>query len=544
MPNYKDYIPLPGSERVPLIGAQAAGAANSEETLQVTLLLRTRTDVETAAAGITKSSELSSENSSARHRHLSHQEFLDTYGASQQDLQKIEAFAHEYNLTIAEASLAKRTVMLVGTVASFAKAFHVELKRYEHSGKSYRGRSGSIHIPTELASIVRAVMGLDNRPQAHPHFRTHLPPHHMHVRTAQPEGTFTPAQVAAIYGFPKQADGTGQCIAIVELGGGFRSEDITHYFLDVLKLPVPRVVAVSVDGSSNAPAGSISSPDAEVMLDIAVAGAVAPRATIAVYFATNSDQGFYNAIAAAVHDTRYNPGIISISWGGPESTWSQQSLTEYNNLLQDAVRLGVTVCVASGDNGSTDGLQDGLEHVDFPSSSPFVLACGGTSLKIADDKISQEVVWNEMDKQQGATGGGVSDFFPKPTYQASAGVPPSRNPGNFVGRGVPDVAGNADPLTGYDVYVDGQMTVLGGTSAVAPLWAGLVALVNQIRAKRAGNLTPLLYAKNAATSAFYNVTAGNNGAYSASPGWSACTGWGSPNGASIVSALDASQSEI
>ena len=543
MPKYKDYISLPGSERVPLIGAQPAGGANAEETLQVTVLLRARTPVE-AAAGITKSSELSSEKAPARHRHLSHQEFLDIYGANQQDLLKIEEFAHEYNLTIVEVSLAKRTVMLVGTVASFAKAFQVELKRYEQSGKSYRGRIGPIQIPAELSSIVKAVMGLDNRPQARPHFRMHLPPHPMHVRTAQPEGTFTPAQVAGIYGFPKQADGAGQCIAIVELGGGFRSEDITHYFLDVLKLPVPRVVAVAVDGSSNAPAGSASSPDAEVMLDIAVAGAVAPRATIAVYFAPNTDQGFYNAIAAAVHDTRYNPGIISISWGGPESTWSQQSLTEYNNLLQDAVRLGVTVCVASGDNGSTDGLQDGLEHVDFPASSPFVLACGGTSLKTADGKISQEVVWNEMSKQQGATGGGVSDFFPKPTYQAGAGVPPSRNPGNFVGRGVPDVAGNADPVTGYDVYLDGQMAVLGGTSAVAPLWAGLVALINQIRAKRAGNLNPLLYTKDAATSAFYNITAGNNGAYSASPGWSACTGWGSPNGASIVSALDASQSEI
>ncbi|MGA8430493.1 MAG: S53 family peptidase [Candidatus Sulfotelmatobacter sp.] len=544
MPKYKDYTFLPGSERVPLIGAQPAGAANSEETLQVTVLLRAHTEVETATTGITKSSELSLDKAPCRHRHLSHQEFLDAYGASSQDLQRIEEFAHEYNLTIVGVSLAKRTVMLAGTVASFARAFQVELKRYEQSGKCYRGRIGPIQIPAELSSIVKAVMGLDNRPQARPHFRMHLPPHPMHVRTAQPEGTFTPAQVAGIYGFPKQADGAGQCIAIVELGGGFRSEDITHYFLDILKLPVPRVVAVAVDGSSNAPAGTVSSPDAEVMLDIAVAGAVAPRATIAVYFAPNTDQGFYNAIAAAVHDTRYNPGIISISWGGPESTWSQQSLTEYNNLLQDAVRLGVTVCVASGDNGSTDGLQDGLEHVDFPASSPFVLACGGTSLKTADGKISQEVVWNEMSKQQGATGGGVSDFFPKPTYQASAGVPPSMNPGNFVGRGVPDVAGNADPLTGYDIYLDGQMAVLGGTSAVAPLWAGLVALINQIRAKRAGNLNPLLYNRDPATSAFYNITAGNNGAYSASPGWSPCTGWGSPNGASILSALDASQSEI
>jgi kumamolisin len=279
------------------------------------------------------------------------------------------------------------------------------------------------------------------------------------------------------------------------------------------------------------------------MLDIEVAGAVAPKSTLAVYFAPNTDQGFYNAIAAAVHDTRYNPSVISISWGGPESSWSQQSLTEFDTLFQDAATLGVTVCAASGDNGSTDGVTDGLQHVDFPASSPFALACGGTNLTAANGQYGNEVVWNEIANNEGATGGGVSDFFPKPAYQADApnlAVPPSKNPGKFIGRGVPDVSGDADPVTGYDVYVDGQASVIGGTSAVAPLWAGLTACINQLLGKRVGALTSLLYTQVAPApglAAFHDITIGNNGAFSAGPGWDPCTGWGSPIGSAIASAL-------
>jgi kumamolisin len=278
------------------------------------------------------------------------------------------------------------------------------------------------------------------------------------------------------------------------------------------------------------------------MLDIEVAGAVAPKSTLAVYFAPNTDQGFFNAIAAAVHDTKNNPSVISISWGGPESSWSQQSLTQFNTLLENAATLGVTVCIASGDNGSTDGVTDNLQHVDFPASSPFALACGGTKLTAANNKYSSETVWNEMANQEGSTGGGVSEFFAKPAYQAAANVPASVNPGHFVGRGVPDVSGDADPVTGYDVYVDGQASVIGGTSAVAPLWAGLTACINQILSKKVGALSSLIYSQVAPINGtFHDITTGNNGAYSAHAGWDACTGWGTPIGSAIVSALTGSK---
>jgi kumamolisin len=290
---------------------------------------------------------------------------------------------------------------------------------------------------------------------------------------------------------------------------------------------------------SNDPTGDPDGPDGEVMLDIEVAGSIAPGAKIVAYFAENTDAGFLNAITTAAHDTTNNPSIISISWGGAESSWTDQAMTSMDEAFQSAAAMGVTVCVAAGDNGSTDGVTDGLNHVDFPSSSPNVLACGGTRLVGSGSTITSETVWNEQANNEGATGGGISDFFPLPSYQANAEVPPSANPGGHIGRGVPDVAGDADPTTGYNVIVDGQSSVIGGTSAVAPLWSGLIALINQSIGKPAGFVNPLLYQKGDSAGDFNDITSGNNGSYSAGPGWDACTGLGSPIGAEVATVLGA-----
>jgi kumamolisin len=194
----------------------------------------------------------------------------------------------------------------------------------------------------------------------------------------------------------------------------------------------------------------------------------------------------------------------------------------------------VTITVAAGDNGSTDGVTDGANHVDFPASSPHVLACGGTTLEGSGTTITSEVVWNETAANEGATGGGVSDSFPLPTWQANANVPAPSGSGG--GRGVPDVSGDADPATGYTVRVDGQTLVIGGTSAVAPLWAGLIALANAANGTTAGFINPTIYAASG-KSAFRDITSGNNGAFNAGAGWDACTGLGSPVGAAIVKLL-------
>jgi kumamolisin len=270
-----------------------------------------------------------------------------------------------------------------------------------------------------------------------------------------------------------------------------------------------------------------------VMLDIEVVGAVANDAAIAVYFAPNTDQGFIDALSTAVHDTTYKPSVISISWGQSEDSWSEQARTQMEQIFTEAAGLGVTVTVAAGDNGSTDSVTDGQQHVDFPASAPHALACGGTSLQASNGTISSESVWN--DPGDGATGGGVSRQFPLPSYQANANVPNNVDSGT-TGRGVPDVSGDADPGTGYRILVDGANQTIGGTSAVAPLWAGLIARLNQELGAAVGFVQPRLYGL-LGTPAFQDITNGNNGSYSAGPGWDACTGLGSPNGTELASRL-------
>jgi kumamolisin len=209
-------------------------------------------------------------------------------------------------------------------------------------------------------------------------------------------------------------------------------------------------------------------------------------------------------------------------------------MTAFDQALQAAAAMGVTVCVASGDNGSGDGVDDGADHVDFPASSPYALACGGTRLAASASAITAEAVWNDG-AQGGAGGGGVSGFFALPPYQEGLNTPRSGAAGGALAmRGVPDVCGVADPQTGYDVRVDGHDTIIGGTSAVAPLWAGLIARINAAKAKPVGFINPHLYAN---PGALRDITSGNNGSFAAGPGWDACTGLGSPNGQKVAAAV-------
>jgi len=525
----KNPLALAGSERAPLPGAKEVGPANPNETLDVTIRLRSRAGKKPMISPeeFTKPVE--------KRKLYSRKEFAQEHGADPADIARVEKFAQEHKLKVKEKSAERRTVILSGTVTAMNEAFGVQLKQYDHPSGSYRGRTGKIHVPADLHDVIEGVFGLDNRPQAKPHFRRR------HARAGARAATvnlsYTPVKVASLYDYPTGVDGTGECIALIELGGGFNPTDLTNYWSQLDLAKTPTVTAVSVGDASNSPTGDPSGPDGEVMLDIEVAGSIAPGAKIVVYFAENTDAGFLNAITTAVHDTTNNPSIVSISWGGPESTWTQAAMTSMDEAFQSAAALGVTVCVAAGDNGSTDGVTDGLNHVDFPASSLNVLACGGTQLIASGNTITSEVVWNELAMNEGATGGGISDVFPLPSYQSGANVPPSANAGGRVGRGVPDVAGDADPSTGFDTLVDGQSGVIGGTSAVAPLWAALIALVNQNTGKPVGFVNPLLYQNP--NGDFNRITSGNNGAYSAGPGWNACTGLGSPIGSNVEAALGA-----
>jgi kumamolisin len=464
-----------------------------------------------------------------KRRYLARREFAARYGADPADLAAVAAFAAAHGLTVKQASAPRRSVVLAGPADRMSAAFGTALARYRGPGTDYRGRSGPVHVPRELAHVVQAVLGLDDRPQAHT--TCHVLPD---ARVARAKHTsFTPTRFAELYDFPRRLDGSGQRIAVIELGGGFRRKELRGYF-EKLGVPTPKLTSVSVDGARNRP-GVDRAADGEVMLDLEVIGAIAPGVELLVYFAPPTDRGFVDAVTTAVFDPR-EPSVISISWGDAESNWTDQARQAFDEALQAAAALGITVCAASGDHGWTDGVEGRRAHVDYPASSPYVLACGGTRLEVEDGEIV-EVVWNDHDGN--ATGGGVSAVYDVPAWQRRARVPRSVGPGGRRGRGVPDVAGNADPETGY-IIGDGRTEHhFGGTSAVAPLWAALVARMNQRLGTRAGFLNPLLY-EAVDPSVFNDVSRGSNGAYRARSGrWDACTGHGSPRGRALLEALAA-----
>ena len=470
-------VPVPGSERAPVEGARPAGAVPGDEHVEVTVVVRYHKGSKplgsTAKFGVPAPGE---------RKYLTREQLAEASGADPADMHKVEEFAADHGLTVLDSDAARRTVSLAGTAAQMAEAFGVTLERYEHADGAYRGRTGAVHVPPELADIVEAVLGLDDRPAASPHLRVGVP---VGDRAADPRAvaaSFTPVQLADLYDFPDGADGTGQCIAIIELGGGYKTADLKAYFKS-LGLKMPKVTAIGVDGGKNAPTGDPNSADGEVALDIEVAGAVAPGAQLAVYFAPNTDRGFLDAITTALHDTKRKPSVISISWGGAEANWTAQSLAQFDAAFASAAALGVTILCAAGDDGSNDSMTDGKAHADFPSSSPHVTACGGTRLDVTNGTIHDEIVWNNPG--HGSTGGGISDTFPVPSWQKGK-VPKSANPGHRAGRAIPDLAADADPATGYKVIVDGSSGVFGGTSAVAPLIAGLIARINQAEGQPAG----------------------------------------------------------
>jgi kumamolisin len=512
-------VSLPGSDKAAFthpVATTVPTAHPPNSPVTVSVILRRKSPLKLSTLGQPKA-------------RLTRTQYASQHGAEAASIKLVKAFAKEFGLTVATTP-STRTLHLTGTAAAMQKAFSVALKLHAIDGHKYRVREGEICLPKELSGHVVAVLGLDNRPQAQPHFRVRKTPAGTNIVAHAVNTSYTPVQVGQLYGFPAGATAAAQTIGIIELGGGYKTADLTAYF-KTLGMKAPKVTTVSVDKGKNAPSNA-NSADGEVMLDIEVCAAVAPGAKIVVYFAPNTDQGFIDAITNAVHDKTHKPSVISISWGGPESSWTAQSRNALDAACQTAAALGVTITVASGDNGATDG-STGL-NVDFPASSPHVLACGGTKLVGSGTTITSEVVWNETAANEGAGGGGVSVAFPLPTWQANANVPAAPAAGG--GRGVPDVSGDADPATGYTIRVDGQTMVIGGTSAVAPLWAGLIALANQQNGFAAGFINPTLY-KSA--SAFRDITSGNNDGYTAAPGWDACTGMGTPIGTAIIKALAA-----
>jgi kumamolisin len=522
--------PLSGSARTLRSGSRLNGPSNPQDTVQVTVRLRSRSKTPAPAEKLAALPPL-------QRRYHSREEFAAAYGAIPADVAKIKSFASKNKLAVVSVNPAQRSVVLSGSVQALSAAFGVKLHDYEHPQGHYRGRIGPLYLPAELISVVTGVFGLDNRCMARPHIAW---PKRSKSKKIAKETSFTAVQLAQLYNFPTGLDGSGQCIGILEFGGGYNASDLATYFKQ-LGITAPTVSSVSVDGVSNSP-GTDSDADGEVALDIEVAGAISPAAKIVVYFAPFTEQGWVDALTTAIHDTVNKPSVLSISWGYTEGEsvqgfeWTQQTVQAVNEVLQAGAAMGVSVCVASGDSGSSDGVDDGQAHVDFPASSPYVLGCGGSSLTVVNNKITSEVAWSDG-------GGGISALNPLPTWQAGL-VPPSVNTGNPTGRGVPDVCADADPNSGYQIYYDGAASVVGGTSAVATFWAGLLGRLNQKLGTPVGYFNPLLYSTLGKSNAFNDIVKGSNGSYSAGVGWDACTGWGSPNGANLLQAFSTNSTSV
>ncbi len=534
---------LPGSLRRAMPGAKVLGQANAHGVIEVTLKLRRKQALPELEARPAVT--------------LSRDELAARYGASQDDIDRVTQVMSGFGLKTVSSSVGARTIRLSGTISAMESAFNVKLFNYAHASGNYRGRVGYLFVPDALKDIVQGVFGLDNRRTVR---RRRQPVRVTGVRQAlssSPPTWYVPQQFGTHYHFPS-GDGTGQTVGILEFGGGYFPGDLSR-FCEKASVSIPKVTPISTDGTSTE---SKDGAEGEVMLDIEVVAGLCPKGSIVVYFAAWTEAGMISALDAAMQDKDNNPGVLSISWGAPEGTdiWSDQAMSQINETLKEAAYLGITVCVAAGDDGSSDGLNDGHAHADFPSSSPYALSVGGTTI-VDLTGAATDVVWMEGDglraDQGGSTGGAVSDVFQRPDWQSSITIT-SVNPGAITGRCMPDVAANADwNASPYLLVVDGHAEPNGGTSAASPLWAALIALMNGQLAggKRVGYLTPVLYqaaagaagAQTVGAAGCTDVTSGNNntasaGGYSAGPGYDAASGWGTPHGQNLLAAIQATLS--
>jgi kumamolisin len=528
------YSPVAGSQRTALPGARALSRTNPHSTIEVTLKIKRKEPLPALngrpATMMTRAA------------------LAQNYGADPAALQRVSEVLNKLGLKTEVMEPATRTLRVSGTVGNMEKAFQVHLYNYAHPSGAYRGRVGDVHVPAEIKDLVEGVFGLDNR-------RVARRRHPAAARTARapkqvPASWYTPAELATHYNFPP-GSGQGQSIGLLEFGGGYFEKDLAQ-FCQLANVSVPNVQAISTDGT---PTNTDNEDAGEVMLDVEVAAGICPQANIVIYFAAWTEQGWLTILDAVVQDSKNDPGVISCSWGFAEDAdiWTKQAMIQVNESLQEMAHLGVTVCLAAGDDGSSDAVLDGAAHVDFPGSSPYVLSVGGTTIPVKGG-TGPDIGWKEGDGLRndggGSTGGGVSAVFPRPTWQSSIKIQ-SVNPGAIVGRCVPDLAANADwDASPYLLVVDGQAQANGGTSAATPLCAGLITRINVQRVAggktRIGYLAPVLYqalgAGTIGSAGCTDIVTGDNttdknGGYSAGPGYDCDSGWGTPNGQKLLAAL-------
>jgi kumamolisin len=536
------YVTLRKSKRRQPVEARFLGESNGDKKIRITVVLRSASSSNERLKAIQGLTSCLPRN----RKPLNLGDFTRLHGALDEDLALVKRFAKENGFRVINESKARRCVVLAGSIRKFSRAFHVRMNNYRHAGTAYRSHVDAIQIPAHLEGIVQAILGFDDRP---------LMKHHAFFAHHHSVQHIDPAEVINTYHFPPNTNGKKQSIAIIELGGGFYKKDINDYFR-THRLRAPKIKVIEIGGQRNNPAshqtiekllemmgihksanlksnqsGLIrASWTIETTLDIQLTGAFANGAAIKVYFAPNTAQGKYHALTSALMK---NSTLISCSWGAVEEDLPLDFIDVMNEVFLDAALLGTTVCFSSGDHGD-DPAKNGKPRAHFPATSPYVLACGGTHWLLQKKKVN-EVVWNEAFPHYVVkSGGGVSSIFKPPQWQSSARIKLKTLKN---GRGIPDVAGKADIERGYSMQVAGFNITMGGTSAVAPMWAALIARINEKLGLRVGYLTPLLY-HNIFHQTFTDITKGNNGThFKAGRGWDACTGWGTPNGKKLLKAL-------
>lgn len=557
-----DAIRLDNSLRLPVRGASVMGAVDPGEIVHINVITRRRPD-----APPLPGPPYWTTTPRGRRRFLSREEFGERFGSTQEDLDIVADFAARHDLAVAESSRARRSVLISGSAGAMERALGVTLQYYEAGPERYRGHDGYVSIPADLAGVIEGVLGLDNRRLG------------WRASNGGSGGTpITPLDVAKAYNFPENLDASGQTIGILEFAGGFvvddsgRPTDVDAY-ISALHIPLPVVQVGYGYNILSSQGDSQYSPDLEVTGDIVIAGCVAQGATIVLYFGPGipdamqgqlpkpNELDWSMLLLAAIHDSVNKPSVLSISWGAPENLWPSTAIGLLGPLFAEANIMGITILASSGDYGAsgypmTDPNADGQPHVHYPASDPHVTGCGGT--KYVVDPFD-ELTWNDNLSGGGATGGGVSTHFQDSSwypYQEGIVIYPWQegqpNPITPSGRGVPDIAGNASPSSGYDIIFYGKALsaypygLFGGTSAVAPFYAGLIAVINSVAPITVGELNSMLY-ESGETGMFRDVIdEGNNNfesvegyvvGYVAMPGWDACTGWGSINGNALLTLM-------
>ncbi len=479
-------VALPGSFQARSKASKLIGSGTHPKPMQVTVLVRACRSLPDDIATCRTP--------------LSRTDFAQQFSATAEDLAAVANFAATHGLKVKTSNPVTRTLTLYGKAEQLQSAFHITLNDYKDASGTYWGYEGFISVPAALTDIVEGVFGLDNRRQAQPLIT--MAPVEMNTLANPRQPILTPLEIAQRYQFPDDADGTGQTIAFIEFGGGYTRKDLDNYF-NQLGLKTPSITSITVDGVHNMPTlpdSTGATPDAAVMFDLEIAGALAPGARLAVYFAPPTERGWIDALRTAIHDTIHAPTIISISWGWSENLglWSTQAMKAINATLREAAALGITILCASGTDHAADGQPNEKHHADFPASSPFVTGIGHASLERWCNAGTSLV---DSNTPRTARERSSDDPLAHLAIQAltQAELMPRPRPASLSRQKQPDHASERTPYTHYPIRVQGKQRSANGAGTATPLWAALIARINQRRGMPLGFLNHLLYTSTQST---------------------------------------------